>query len=93
MNLIQKMGIASLLLGSTVSIDADILLGAYSGNQGWAMEDTVELEQWQGKKHAVINLYSNWSPTAKDLLFRHQLNNIWRHGSVPMITFKAGAHY
>lgn len=88
MNTLRKLGLGSLLLTTSLSINAETLLGAYQGNQGWAMDEVVAMENWQGKKHAVINLYSNWTPSAEDLLFRYQLDNVWSHGSVPMISWE-----
>ncbi len=66
------------------------LLGVYYGNQGWKMEQVRDMEAWQGKKHAVVNLFTNWcsrSTTMKNL-FQQQLINIWNNGNVPMITWE-----
>lgn len=88
MNTRGTLGLASLLLTTSLSTNADTLLGAYQGNQGWAMNEVTAMERWQDKKHAVINLYTNWTPSAQTRLFDHQLDNIWSHGSIPMITWE-----
>ncbi|HEY8563745.1 MAG TPA: hypothetical protein VIL74_25425 [Pyrinomonadaceae bacterium] len=41
------------------------LLGVYYGNQGWKMDQVQALESWQGKKHAVVNLFTNWCNQSK----------------------------
>ncbi|MGH9281851.1 MAG: glycoside hydrolase family 26 protein, partial [Acidimicrobiales bacterium] len=66
------------------------LLGVYYGNQGWAMGDVKALEAWQGRRHAVVELFTNWSSTKKtiDNLFKQQLPNIWANGNVPLITWE-----
>ncbi|MFB2979059.1 hypothetical protein, partial [Microseira sp. BLCC-F43] len=38
-----------------------MLLGIYYGNQGWNMPQVQALESWQGKKNAVVNLFTNWT--------------------------------
>jgi mannan endo-1,4-beta-mannosidase len=66
------------------------LLGIYHGNQGWKMSDVAAMEQWQGKKNAVVVLFTNWCNRSKDMnnLFGQQLVNIWNNGNVPMITWE-----
>ncbi len=66
------------------------LLGVYYGNEGWQMQQVRELEQWQGKKNAVVNMFTNWCSTTTDLdnLFNQQLLNIWNNRNVPMITWE-----
>src|SRR5215212_8160490 len=67
-----------------------VLLGVYYGNQGWNMTQVQDMESWQGKKHAVVNLFTNWcNDTAlMNNLFTQQLPNIWNNQNVPMITWK-----
>lgn len=66
------------------------LLGVYYGNQGWKMEQVQALEAWQGKKHSVVNLFTDWTNTTKVMnsLFGQQLPNIWNNGNVPMVTWE-----
>ena len=63
------------------------LLGVYYGNQGWAMDQLKAMEAWQGKRHAVVNLFTDWCNRTKtmDNLFKQQLPAIWANGNVPMI--------
>ncbi|MES2990288.1 MAG: glycosyl hydrolase [Pseudomonadota bacterium] len=66
------------------------LLGVYYGNQGWAMDQLKAMEAWQGKRHAVVNLFTDWCNRTKtmDNLFKQQLPAIWANGNVPMITWE-----
>jgi mannan endo-1,4-beta-mannosidase len=66
------------------------LLGVYYGNQGWKMEQVQAIESWQGKKNAVVNLFTDWTNTNKVMtnLFGQQLPNIWSNGNVPMVTWE-----
>ncbi|MCA1991335.1 MAG: hypothetical protein LDL41_04700 [Coleofasciculus sp. S288] len=66
------------------------LLGSYYGNQGWEMEHVKALENFQGKKHAVVNLFTNWcdQTTTIDNLFNNQLPNIWSNQNIPLITWE-----
>jgi hypothetical protein len=66
------------------------LLGVYYGNQGWQMDQVRDMESWQAKKYAVVNMITNWcdTPTAMDSLFGAQLINIWDNHNVPMITWE-----
>jgi Glycosyl hydrolase family 26 len=66
------------------------LLGVYYGNQGRQMDQVRDMESWQAKKYAVLNLYTNWcdTPTALDNLFDTQLSNIWDNHNVPMISWE-----
>jgi len=54
------------------------------------MEQVQALESWQGKKHAVVNLFTDWTNTIKVMnnLFGQQLPNIWKNGNVPMVTWE-----
>lgn len=72
----------------TSPLHADALLGIYYGNQGWDMKSVHEMEAWQGKKHAVVKLFTDWSPANKSNLFEKQLPAIWNHGSVPIINWE-----
>ncbi|KQW39978.1 glycoside hydrolase family 26 protein [Rhizobacter sp. Root404] len=66
------------------------LLGVYYGNQGWAMDQLKAMEAWQGKRHAVVNLFTDWCNRTKtmDNLFKQQLPAIWANGNVPVITWE-----
>ena len=64
------------------------LLGVYYGNQGWKMKQVRDMESWQDKKYAILNIYTNWCDTATDNLFVQQLMNIWNNQNVPMITWE-----
>jgi mannan endo-1,4-beta-mannosidase len=54
------------------------------------MDQVRDMESWQAKKYAVLNLYTNWcdTPTALDNLFDTQLSNIWDNHNVPMISWE-----
>jgi len=66
------------------------LLGVYYGNQGWKMDQVRAMEAWQGKKHAVVNLFTDWCYRTKTLdnLFKQQLPNIWANGNVPVVSWE-----
>ena len=66
------------------------LLGVYYGNQGWNMDQLRAMEAWQSKKHAVVNLFTDWCSRTKTLdnLFNQQLPGIWTNGNVPVITWE-----
>ena len=66
------------------------LVGVTYGNQGWAMDQVRALEAWQGKRNAVVNLFTNWDGSTKTMnnLFGQQLPNIWANGNVPLITWE-----
>ncbi|HET7487504.1 MAG TPA: glycosyl hydrolase [Acidimicrobiales bacterium] len=66
------------------------LLGTYYGNQGWAMGDVRAMESWQGRRNAVVELFTDWNGSRKTLdnLFKQQLPNIWANGNVPLLTWE-----
>src|SRR5689334_9640437 len=66
------------------------LLGVYYGNQGWKMEQVQAMESWQGKRHTVVNMFTNWCNQTKTMnnLFGQQLVNIWNNKNVPMVTWE-----
>ncbi len=66
------------------------LLGVYYGNQGWAMDQVRAMEAWQGKRHAVLNLFTDWCNRSKNMdnLFKQQLLAIWASGNVPIVTWE-----
>lgn len=80
----------ALLVTPSAGAANTLLLGVYYGNQGWNMEQVQALESWQGKRHAVVNLFTNWNSTSKMIsnLFGQQLPNIWNNGNVPMVTWE-----
>lgn len=79
-----------LLPARMASASSSTLLGVYYGNQGWAMSDVANMEAWQGKKNAVLTLFTNWCNQTKTLsnLFGQQLPNIWSNNNVPLITWQ-----
>jgi mannan endo-1,4-beta-mannosidase len=66
------------------------LLGVTYGNQGWDMTSVQALESWQGKRHAVVVMFTTWSTSAREQnnLFNKQLPAIWSNGNVPMVTWE-----
>lgn len=66
------------------------LLGVYYGNQGWKMDQVRAMEAWQGKRHAVVELFTDWCPRTKtvDNLFKQQLPQVWANGNVPVVTWE-----
>jgi beta-mannanase len=83
--------IAALALQGAAAAQAQqALLGVYYGNQGWAMDQLKAMEAWQGKRHAVVNLFTDWCSRSKTLdnLFKQQLPAIWANANVPVITWE-----
>jgi mannan endo-1,4-beta-mannosidase len=83
----------SLFVGLTQPVAAargNVLLGVYYGNQGWNTTQLQDMETWQGKKHAVVNLFTNWCADQNQInnLFTQQLPNLWDNQNVPMITWE-----
>ncbi|GBC60519.1 endoglucanase [Desulfonema ishimotonii] len=70
------------------SLSSATLLGVYYGNQGWKMDEVRDMETWQGKKNAVLNLFTSWKDDSMDHLFDDQLPNIWENENVPLITWE-----
>lgn len=67
------------------------LIGVYYGDAGLNNITQVQaLENWQGKKHAVLNLFTSWceQTAVLDGLFNQQLPNIWNNQNVPMISWE-----
>jgi hypothetical protein len=85
---ITKLAFICCLPFYSITINAQTLLGVYDGNQGWAMDEVVALENWQTKKHAVVTLFTGWSEKSESLLYDHQLKKIWMHGSIPLISWE-----
>jgi len=69
-------------------VEANALLGIYYGTEGWEMYKVKDLEIWQGKKNAIVNLFTNWDIKQMNLLFTYQLPNIWNNKNIPMITWE-----
>lgn len=86
------LALAALHLGAAAQAQQTpaALLGVYYGNQGWAMNQVQAMEAWQGKRHAVVNLFTSWCNSKKTLdnLFNQQLPAIWANGNVPVITWE-----
>ncbi|MGH9035375.1 MAG: glycoside hydrolase family 26 protein [Acidimicrobiia bacterium] len=72
------------------SAGGPFLVGVTYGNQGWAMDQVRALEAWQGKRHAVVNIFTNWDGSTKTMnnLFGQQLPNVWANGNVPLVTWE-----
>jgi hypothetical protein len=64
------------------------LISTYYGLQGWKMDQIQRLEAWQGRKNAVVLLYTNWKPDVRANLFKYQLPNVWNNGNIPLITWE-----
>ena len=88
MKRLRALGLSIVLSLSILPVHSDTLLGVFEGNQGWSMQQVETLEAWQGKKNAVVTLFTGWSDTSAQLLFNYQLPNIWQQGSVPLITWE-----
>src|SRR5258707_13658481 len=75
-------------VGATSGDAGSTLLGVYYGNQGWNMPQVQALEAWQGKRDAVLNLFTNWDSSSHTMsnLFGQQLPAIWANHNGPMIT-------
>jgi len=86
----QLLAIIALTCSVAVPAQAQALLGVYYGNQGWAMDQVRAMEAWQGKRHAVLNLFTDWCNRTQNLdnLFKQQLPAIWANGNVPVITWE-----
>ena len=80
------------LCGAAVGAQAQgqALLGVYYGNQGFNMDQVRAMEAWQGKRHAVVNLFTDWCNRNKNLdnLFKLQLPNVWANGNVPLVSWE-----
>ncbi|MGH2706434.1 MAG: glycoside hydrolase family 26 protein [Actinomycetota bacterium] len=89
--LLLALGALPVLGATTAAASTPGLLGVYYGNQGWAIREVQALESWQGRRHAVVELFTNWNGSRKTLdnLFGQQLPNIWANANVPLITWEA----
>ena len=89
-----RRGCASLTLLAlplAATAQGQALLGVYYGNQGWKMDQVRAMEAWQGKRHAVVNLFTDWCNRSKNIdnLFKQQLPNIWASGNVPVVSWES----
>ena len=82
--------LALLVLPLAAAAQGQALLGVYYGNQGWKMDQVRAMEAWQGKRHAVVNLFTDWCNRSKNIdnLFKQQLPNIWASGNVPVVSWE-----
>jgi beta-mannanase len=82
--------LGALVSAGAVSAQGRALLGVYYGNQGWKMDQVRAMEAWQGKRHAVVHLFTDWCNRSKtmDNLFKQQLPNVWANGNVPVISWE-----
>ena len=73
-------------LPQTAEAARRMLLGVYYS----PVTHVDAMEDWQGKKHAVVNIFTSWCDEASyiDNFFEVQLINLWENGNVPMITWK-----
>ena len=88
--IVVVMSVGAAAAGDRLQAVRSPLLGVAYGNQGWEMNHVRALEQWQGRKHEVLVLFTNWSQDRKvqDNLFRQQLPAIWDNGTIPLITWE-----
>ena len=84
----SALALAAVPLAATAQGQA--LLGVYYGNQGWKMDQVRAMEAWQAKRHAVVNLFTDWCSRSKTLdnLFKQQLPAVWASGNVPVISWE-----
>jgi hypothetical protein len=82
--------IAAIAFSAGAQAQGQALLGVYYGNQGWKMDQVRAMEAWQGKRHAAVNLFTDWCNRTKTLdnLFNQQLPNIWANGNVPVVSWE-----
>lgn len=85
-----RAAVAMLAIHFAAAANAQALLGVYYGNQGWKMDQVRAMEAWQGKRHAVVNLFTDWCSRTKTLdnLFNQQLPAIWANGNVPVVSWE-----
>jgi beta-mannanase len=84
------LAIIGIHVAAAAQAQGQALLGVYYGNQGWKMDQVRAMEAWQGKRHAVVNLFTDWCNRTKTLdnLFKQQLPNIWANGNVPVVSWE-----
>jgi hypothetical protein len=89
-SLLMLLALTALAVSPITKAAGTPLLGIYYGNQGWKMEQVQAVESWQGKRHAVVNLFTNWCnrSTTINNLFGQQMLNIWNNKNVPMVTWE-----
>lgn len=92
---LRRSGVALVLLVAATamtgaSTDSPPIFGVKYGNQGWDLHSVRALESWQGRTHEVLVIFTNWDRRrdVQDNLFDQQLPAIWKHGSVPLITWE-----
>ena len=79
-----------MLVGGFASLaSAETLLGVYYGDSGWHMQDVRNMEVWQGKKYAVVELFTNFCNSSSEMnnLFDKALVYIWNNHNIPVITW------
>ena len=88
--LLRRAAIAVAAIPFAAGAQGQALLGVYYGDQGWKLDQVRAMEAWQGKRHAVVNLFTDWCSRTKTLdnLFNQQLPNIWANGNVPVISWE-----
>src|SRR5438105_3612639 len=59
----------------TAGATSSALLGVYYGGQGWHMDQVQAMEAWQGKRHAVVHVYTDWCTQSHEVdnFFSQQL--------------------
>lgn len=82
--------VAALEVVRGVVTPTNILLGAFHGkvNSDYVISDVQDLEAWQGKRNAVLVMFTSWDPLVTDTAFEI-IYDIWNHGAVPIVTWEA----
>jgi mannan endo-1,4-beta-mannosidase len=82
--------LAMLVVAFSAPSSAETLLGVSYGNGGSNMQEVHNLETWQGKRNATVELFSDFCNSSSFMynLFHRQLLNIWNNHNVPVITWQ-----
>ncbi len=78
------------LLLSKKHIDAKAnskLTSIFYGVGGWHMEQIGNISLWLGKHPTVIVFFTDWCNNSIPNMFNMQLNNLWKSGSIPLLTW------
>jgi beta-mannanase len=78
-------------LSASVANPGNTLLGIYYDQGGTNhIANIKSLEDWQGKKNAIVKVFANWCdrPGNLDYLFKDQLLKIWNNQNVPMVSWE-----
>jgi len=68
-----------------------LLLGIRQGDNGLKMTPLKDLEAWQGKKNAVVLMFTAWCNTSSYMnsVFSQQMTNLWNNRNIPVVTWEA----